>query len=249
MKAQAQVTSRLILPKSLRRAAREIFWGNPFLYRILAAVLRRPFLVHATNDYDFWVGGFPRSSNTYTARMLELCLTHQRLLCHIHFPAHIIPMIKSGKPGMFVLREPVGACISWAQYAEQSLGESLDFYIDFHHIMLPYVNRLFVAPFELTTSNFRLVLDDFNRYYGLSLTLPDYSPSRVMEAVETNWTNEDGSVEEMRVARPSAVRAAQRQKYLAELAETPKLSAALEAAHRLYQTFREKSAAGDRSSS
>ncbi len=239
MKVHVGSRPKLMLPRILRRTARDIFWGNPFLYKLIAAVLGRPFLQHATADYDLWVGGFPRSSNTYTARMLELCLTHQRLLYHIHFPAHIIPMVKSGKPGMFVLREPAGACISWAQYADQDLADSLDFYIDFHRIMRPYAKRLFIAPFESTTSDFSLVIEHFNRRYALSLTVPEHSQERMTAAIERNWKNQDGSVQEMRVARPSAIRNSQREKYRIELNDRPAVRTKLKAANSLYEAFME----------
>ncbi len=221
----------------VRRAGRNVVWAHPSLYRQIGRVFRKHYSDCASTAYDFWVGGFPRSSNTYTAKMLQLCLNQQSLPHHLHCPAPIIFMLKNEKPGIFVIRDPADACISWSQFIGKDLVFCLDYYIDFHRVMAPYAKRLFTAPFALTTSDFGRVIDNFNRRFGSSLRLPEQFEHRIVEMIEANWKNPDGSIREMQVPRPSALRESQRENYLRELNASRRLRKKLARARSLFEVF------------
>ena len=111
--------------------ARHMLWRNKAVYRIYRRIRFHDDPARS-QGCKLWVGGFPRSSNTYTARCLAAAAGGEPVAQHLHTPPEIQYALSSGKPGIFVLREPKPAVISWAIYNSRNLGSCLDYYIDFH---------------------------------------------------------------------------------------------------------------------
>ena len=78
----------------------------------------------------------------------------------------MIQAVRDGKPGMLMLRKPEDATLSWAIFWRDHVGDCLDYYVDFHRPLLPYLSSLFIAPFEEVTSRFDAVVSRFNRTFA-----------------------------------------------------------------------------------
>lgn len=218
----------------LLRLGRWLTWGSPALYRPIGWLRRRE--NYRLCDYDAWVGGYPRSSNTYTALALESHLPGWRVVSHVHLPPPIIQAVREDKPGLFVIRRPAGAVTSWVQYSSFSLAHCLHYYCDFHRALLPYVDRLLVVRFERTTGEFESVLQRFTARFGVAVQ-PVSDKDHISGRIEDMWRNEDGTVNEAQVARPSAHRRAGRAALMKELQADPSLQRALRKAEALYAAF------------
>ena len=157
-----------MLPHGITSLARQTLWSNPRLYRVYRRFRFRDHGVVET-DFDYWVAGFPRSSNTFTAQCLGAAARDDKVAKHLHVPATVIPALRSEKPGIFVIREPKAAAISWSIYKNQSLDWSLRYYIDFHRFLLPFQTELFLATFQETTRRMDRVLGRFARSFNLQL--------------------------------------------------------------------------------
>jgi hypothetical protein len=231
-------------PFMIRRFGRLLLWSRPSLYRWLG-IIRGHGDCHG-NGFDMWIGGYPRSANTFAAASFTLANPSVKLASHFHIPAFIIRGLQCEKPGIFLIRQPEDCVVSWTIYWEgrMKLEDSLDYYIDFHRSMNPYMKQLFVAPFEETTTNFGNLIREFNSRFGtLYAALPmDHAvQKRCLSYVEDFFRSDDGSVNELKVSRPSVKRETIKRKHLASLRNSPRLSRKLETARNLYTLFHQNS--------
>jgi hypothetical protein len=217
------------------RIGRHIAWRSPLLYRPVGALRRR--LNYHLADYDIWVGGFPRSSNTFTGKALQVCLAGLKVVSQIHVPPPIIQAIREKKPGLFLIRHPEDAVISWAQYTGLTLEHCINYYIDFHTILLPYRYGMLIVTFEQATADIQSVIKEFARRYKLEAHSVDVQPDRLFEQIETMWTDAHGTVNEWQVARPSGVRDRSRQAYRDEIRNCGRLLSRLTLAEEAYHKF------------
>jgi hypothetical protein len=124
------------------------------------------------------------------------------------------------------------------------LEDSLDYYIDFHRCMSPYLGQLFVAPFAQTTTDFENLIRAFNARFAKSYAALPMDPAartRCISYVEDFVRGNDGSLNEFTVSRPSAKRNALKHNLLVALWDSPRLSRKLKTAEALYEQFRQGS--------
>jgi len=193
-------------------------------------------------DFDMWIGGFPRSANTFTSACFKLANPKVKVASHYHIPAFIINWIQKRKPGLFLIRQPVDSVVSWTIFwqGQMKVGEALDYYIDFHRAMLGYREDLFLARFEEAVSDFAGVVKRLNARFGTRFSaLPEQpgSLSRCISYIEDHARGEDGRVNEFTVSRPSNQRVGLKPKLLEELKGSDRLVRKMEVADQLYRQF------------
>jgi hypothetical protein len=224
----------------LHRLGRQLLWPHPQLYRWVGLLRNRGDCVK--RDIDVWIGGYPRSSNSFAAAAFALSNPGVRVARHWHIPAFIIHAVRSGTPGIFLVREPANSVVSWTIFwqGRWNLEDALDYYVDFHRALLPYRLQLFIASFEEVTNRFDLVVQNCNARFGTSfaaLAPSDCTSDRCFSLVEDWFRGPDGSVDELVVARPSDHRAGLKAKLVEDLRNSPKLARKLAAAEQMYSNF------------
>jgi hypothetical protein len=188
-----------------------------------------------------WIDGYPRSANTFASEAFKLANPTVRVASHHHIPTFIIRWLQVGKPGIFMLRKPEDAVVSWAIYWNGCLEECLDYYLDYHRVLRPYAGRLFVAPFETTVSQFGRVIEQFNRKFGTQYARFSHEQETVSACFsridEAYRFGENGTVDERKVCRPSAQRAALKPAFIEQLRTSKSLICKLKEAKDLYNLF------------
>jgi len=206
----------------LHRIGRRIFWPQPTLYRWVVSKWRGRHIPKARPGL-FWVGGYPRSANTFTAYNLKHCLRPaESIEFHLHLPPQILVLHKAGSPGILVLRKPLSAVMSYCQLLHlhqrgaslvEALASKLDYYIDFHRSLRAVAPQLFIASFDDVTRDIQAVLRCFFITNGVPRAVPDLEDSKIFAELEHHWAKSDGSIDEFSVARPSQFRAEQRSEH------------------------------------
>ena len=227
-------------PLPVRRLGRYLFWGDPKLYRWLGIVRGHGDCMK--DGFDFWMGGYPRSANTFALASFKLANPDVHVASHFHIPTFIIHGVQTRKPGLFLIRHPIDSVVSWTIFWEGrvKLEHSLDYYLDFHRPLLAFRKNLFVARFEDAIADFTGVLRKLNARFGTKYSaLPKESGStrRCLKYVEDCMRGADGTVNEFMVARPSPRRAALKPALVEELKSSRRLARKMESANKLYTLF------------
>lgn len=228
-----------------KRAGRWLLWPRPFWYRPFGIVRRQMDCMN--RQFDLWIDGFPRSANTFCVHAFQSANPKAKVRSHRHLPPFIIQAVAYGKPGIFLVRKPVDAALSWAIYRQEELGICLEYYIDFHRALRPHIPSLFTASFEQVTTHFDRVVERFNRRFGASYQTPDMTGDAVQRCfarVEKAWTLPGNEPDENTVPRPSPQRARVKAQLLEELQANRGLMRKLDAANELYLEFRSETRRG-----
>jgi hypothetical protein len=226
------------MDKFLHRHTRRFVWERPTLYWPLGLLRARGNVLF--EDYDFCVDGFPRSANTYALRMFQLMYEpNLRIWSHHHIPPFLIRAVQIGKPVFFLCRSPIDGAISYAILLGSTVEDQLRYYIQFHQVLLPYMDGLFVAPFDQVTSDFQRVVEAFAARWSLSLTPrlgEEIARSRAFAKIDEDQTNSLGGINERIVHRPSRFRETLRPALLASL-DSSTAQRLLAEANDLYQQY------------
>ena len=83
----------------------------------------------------------------------------------------------------------------------------LDYFIDFHRTLLPYAPKMFVARFEVVTTDFEGLILQFNARMNANYGLPRFDDRAIFSRIEEELRDQEGKVREMQVCRPSPKRA------------------------------------------
>ncbi len=164
-----------------------------------------------------------------------------RIRKHKHLPPFIIQAVASEKPGLFLVRKPIDAVVSWAIYWNSGVEPCLDYYVDFHQAMQPYLARLFIATFEQVTNHFERVMEQFNERFETSYASVSNEPGTVQDCfarIERSWSATHRRTNERTIPRPSGERAQLKPALLHELQSHPRLLRKLDLANELYLEFR-----------
>jgi hypothetical protein len=187
-------------------------------------------------DYDLWIDGFPGSGTALAATAFREANPEVKLAGRWHAPPFILHALYSFKPGIFLIRQPADAVISAAILSSCSLGESLDYYNDFHRVMAPQASWMFVVPFEDIMTQCATVVESFNLHYRTEYAAPAQNPAARL-ATRPTAPQPEGDVRELRVARPSAISSDLKHQLRTRLHESPALRRKLEHARRYYSAF------------
>jgi hypothetical protein len=196
----------------------------------------------ARRDFDVWLDGYPRCGNTFAALALAEVLPHGcKIRTHTHQPALILSAVAQGKPGIFVIRSPKECASSWALFAGKPVGELLDYFIDFHRVLLPYRDRMLIASFPQITADFGQVVDRFGARFGIEVRPFEHtseSVERIFGKMENKQREErHGTVNELTIWRPSAERDALKAQLAREFETNAELQEKLRMAEELYARF------------
>jgi hypothetical protein len=156
----------------------------------------------------------------------------------------IIRWLRIGKPGMFLIRAPEDAVVSWAIYWNGYLEESLDYYLDYHQALRPFAFEMFVVSFEVTRSQLGREIERFNKKFGTNYASLEHNGElvsdcflRIEETSRVARKGGNGAVNELTVCRPSAYCAPMKTTMVQQLHKSPVLRRKLEKANELYRAF------------
>jgi hypothetical protein len=150
--------------------------------RIYLSIARRRYGHMVVGDAsELLIDGFTRSACVYAAVAFQLAQPRPVRLAHlIHSPAHIIEGVRRGVPSMVTVRDPRGAVLSCLLREPQTTaGQVLEAHERFYRALLPYRERLVVAPFERVTNDLGGLVRDVNERFGTDFALPSQSPDAV----------------------------------------------------------------------
>lgn len=188
-------------------------------------------------SHDIYIGGYPRSGNTFAVKAFLLANPGTTILSRLHIPTYIVQSVKRGEPGMVLIRKPVDAAISWAIYRNEPLWQTLAYYNDFHRVLLKHRERLFFVSFEALTSDFGSVMADFNNRWGTNFVSFEHTPQNVARCVaqiEAAHTDAAGRIAELQVPRPSNSRKPIKDKLLRQISMLSTVETELGRANELY---------------
>lgn len=226
-------------PHFARRFGRALFWSHPELYRWLGRTRGRGDCLD--EDFDLWIDGYPRSANSFAVESFRIANPNARIRSHRHIPTFILNALECNKPGIFLLRKPEDAVVSWAIFWDAELGQCLDYYIDFHRPLGARAAELFVASFDVVIRDFNEVIRQFNGRFGTEYaTAPNGLPTRDLcfSAIEDSaFRHPEGGVNELRVSRPSRHREELKPRLTERLHKSPVLRRKLEEANQLHAAF------------
>jgi hypothetical protein len=223
------------------RIGRRALWPFPTLYHPVGRLRKR---LPPHFDYDLWIGGFPRSAGTFLWKWAELAFPTQRILGHLHIPPSILRMMQNGIPGLFVIRNPRDAVVSWSIFTGFSVDHCLRYYIDFHKVMWRVHEKLFVAPFESIIDEPLQIIERFGQQFHFCSQTPAINPSTrpaILHSIDemAHSRHPAGHADPFRVSRPSPERTKRAVQLKKELEMTMQIRDRLAKAERLYQSFRD----------
>jgi hypothetical protein len=219
----------------LHRLGRTCLWHDPSLYRWFGRLRGHGDCLDL--DFELWIDGFPGSGTALAAAAFQEANPEVKLAGRWHVPPFILHALYSFKPGIFVIRQPADAVISSAILSNYSLGESLDYYNDFHRAIAPQAAWLFVAPFEDIMTQCATVIESFNVHYCTNFLAPAQNPAAWLSGAGEPASQPEGAVRELRVARPSRIHSDLKHELRKRLHESPRLRRKLEHARKYYSTF------------
>ena len=188
-------------------------------------------------DYDLWIDGFPGSATALTASAFQQANPGVRLGGRWHTPPFILQALFSFKPGIFLVRQPADAVISWTILSNRNLGECLDYYNDFHRALAPQAPWLFVVPFDEAMSRFATVIEGFNVHYHTNYSTPAQNPAAFLATEGESQPRPEPAVRELRIIRPVAAHSDLKQELRLRLHESPRLRRKLERARQFHLAF------------
>lgn len=144
---------------------REIVASNPLLYRIYVHTLRNRkgnrVRLPSAND-DLYLGGYPRSGNTYFTGLTISLYPHLNFASHLHVTAGIKIALKKKLTTFILIRKPKNTIISWvcrkvfldnAELNQRFVDEKLKQYINYYNFVLLNKNNLEILKFEELIGN------------------------------------------------------------------------------------------------
>ena len=222
----------------IRYALARLLWSNWKFNNFCNRLRRRDSII--VRNFDLVFDGFPRSSNTYGAFMLQVTQQDRfKVLMHEHRPSIFYRAAQLDKPACLTLREPIDAASSWVLYTGFSIQKVIDYYIFFYEVLLPVRSRLLVLPFPVIIENFGLALRLINHRFGMTLTTKFDAQACGREAfrrIETLFTDEEGTLDPFKVPRPEESRFRRNAEVRAEL-HLPRYAASLERCRKLHSIY------------
>ncbi len=192
----------------MRLSLARLLWTNWTFNRFYNRLRHRKHIV--VRDFDLIFDGFPRSSNTYGAFMVQTTQKDTlKVLMHEHKPSLFYRASRIDKPACLTLRDPVDAAASWVLYTGFSVQKVIDYYIFFYEVLLPVRSKFLVLPFSVIIEDFPLVVQLINRRFNLGLTTDfdgEACRAEAFRRIEVLFTNEQGVLDPLKVPRPDDTR-------------------------------------------
>lgn len=234
----------------LNRAARRLLWPHPAFYFPFGVLRKRGNVF--SRKAKLYISGYPRCGNTFTRTAFLSANPGVEVQSHRHIPTFVIHLMKSGIPGLVLIRNPLDAAVSWAIHENETLEEAIAYWNDYYETLLPVRSQLFLARFEDVTTDFGGVMRAFNKRWGTSYVPFEHTPenaARCFMVTEEEHRQPCGEIREMQVCRPSAPRLLVKQAHLQQLNQSDFLREELARAKDIYETFLHYRGEGDRRTS
>jgi hypothetical protein len=214
--------------RRVRAAGYRALETSPGLY--CATVERRVATINlARPGVHLVVEGFQRSGNSYAREAIRLANPGIHVASHAHRAAHVLHAIALGIPTLVIVRDPDDAVCSSLLYDEHtSVDAALRGYRRFYARLWPLQDNFVVASFGQVTGDLGAVIERLNAKFGTTLATFVNSPAsdEAVFAILEQAATVGGSVNELTVCRPSAVRAALAKQTRATMGEAnPRLRA------------------------
>ena len=182
------------------------------------------------------IEGFPSSANSFLVRCLQQGLKGRplRYADHHHSAAMAVKAVRLRIPTVLCVREPLDTCLSAARrWPLWTVEEYLMRYVEFHQILIPYMEEMVVSDFDVTTKlPVKVITQVLAQVEGRELKIDE-------EDVKKRAAEQPGmSTKEI------AEKKAREQKKREQLLETFEASGGetvLRSAREVYERFREKS--------
>ena len=225
--------------KILRYKLRRILWGSWYLTKIYNKLTQDDPL--ASPRGKMWIGGFPRSGNTFASSFIEHLTTYEHVEKHLHSPAQVLQFANSGDPGGVVVRNPTDACVSLSIFSGIDINNSIQNYIDFHELLIESKTKINWIHFD------RLVKDPLHiiEMFGLEkITKTDRiqqfrdSPNEFIKAVydriDRHWSAKPSDLFLRQTARPTTARAGLKSEIEEKIYKNPVNKKCLDKANELH---------------
>jgi hypothetical protein len=114
------------------------------------------------------IEGYPRSGNTFAVVAFRLAQGREiEIAHHLHAAAQIKRAARLDVPAIVLIREPSEAILSLVvRDPHASMRWALRSYIRFYSIVVPYLDKMVVAPFATVTSDLASIIRMVNTRYG-----------------------------------------------------------------------------------
>lgn len=189
------------------------------------------------------IEGYPRSGNTFAQVAFELAQGRPvHMGHHTHAPVQVRWAVRHRIPMVLLIRQPEDAIVSHViRDPYLPLEVALQDWIRFHQLLAPWRDQLLVAEFGKVISDFGEITRLVNQVYGTHFAIFENSKENVArcyraidELSRRHWRQP--RIDEVRVARPSEVRAPLKEVLRSKLL-VDSISGPLRQAHTLYQEF------------
>jgi hypothetical protein len=142
--------------------------SKPFIVKFYLIFFRRSDIITAKNN--ILIGGAPRTTNTYSGRMLRYNQKGLNLVHHFHSPGQAIISIRKKIPAIIIIRNPLETTSSLLLKERRlSLGTALLMYYVYYSTLKKYVDSILFVDSEVTINNFNLLIEEINSRYHLKL--------------------------------------------------------------------------------
>jgi hypothetical protein len=192
------------------------------------------------DNAQLYMGGYPRSGNSFSAIAFTTSNPGVRIHTHQHIPSFVLHLVRKKIPGLVLIRTPLDASVSWAIHQNQTLEESVAYWNDYYETLMPVRSELFVARFKEVTTDFGAVIRAFNSRWNTSFTPFEHTPenaARCFQVTEEDYRRSNGDLCERQVCRPSPQRRVIKEAHLEQLEQSAFLRDELARANELYDNF------------
>jgi hypothetical protein len=195
-----------------------VSWRTEWKYRFIYWVTSYPALMPLARlryshipellvkpDSELVIEGYGRSGSTFanfafqSAQSVPVNTVH-----HTHAAAQVILAARMRLPTLVIVRRPLDAALSHMVRHNVTARAALAAWVRFHRRVLPYRDRIVVAPFESITSDFGAVVRRINQKFGTNFA--EFKHTR---------ENEEAVFERIRQRNRTLWRAADRPRALA----------------------------------
>jgi hypothetical protein len=226
--------------KILRYKIRRILWGSWCLTKIYNKLRHNDPL--ASPSGKVWIGGFPRSGNTFASSLIEYLTKHEHVEKHLHSPAQILQFIKSRDSGGVVIRNPTDACVSLTIYSGIDINDAIQNYIDFYELLDEsklaikwiYFDHLIKNPLhiiELLELEEKLNSNKIQYFREF----PSEALKEVNDRIDRHWSAKPLDLFLLQTARPTTEREGLKDQVKKTIFQNPSNKSKLETANNLYR--------------
>ena len=213
----------------------------PKLYFPIAARLHpnsKRHLVHPKTE--LLIAGYPRSANTFVEIAIRSAQAREmNLASHFHVPAQVHRAFKLGVPVIVLVRNPKDAVAS-ACIRDPAVSLRMRFwaYSMFYEAIAPLKSNFVIASFERATQELPDVVAEVNQKFRTEFSMPETTESFVADIYSRidDRSAQRGTLDEMKVCRPSNARAKQLPDVLAKIQED-RFGPSLKRALTIYRNF------------